>query len=72
MVDGERWRRALRKEADFSEWTPCDACTMTLQGPDGYRRSFTLDFNGNDNDPVTPGRVAEIIREKKKTWPDVG
>lgn len=69
IVDGEKWKWSVRKEKDYSEYTPCDERTMTLQGPDGYRRSFHLDF---DTDAVTPSRVVEIIREKKKTWPEVG
>jgi len=67
-IAGEKWWWAVRKEPDYSEYTPCNLRTMTLQGPDGYRRSFTLDY---DTSPVTPSKVANIIREKKATWPCV-
>lgn len=68
VVDGENWKWSVHKKPDCSEYTPCDERTMTLHGPDGYRRTFHLDF---DTDAITPARVAEIVREKKKTWPDV-
>jgi len=64
VVDGETWKWAVKKEADWSEMTPCDTRTLTLQGPDGYRKEHDVPYAVGVAG-VTPSFVAEFIRKLK-------
>lgn len=67
IVDGEKWKWSARKSPDWSEWTPAlSECDLTLQGPDGYRRTFEV-----DEKIVTPSFVADFIRKllREDRWP---
>lgn len=66
VVDDEKWEWSLRKEPDWSEYTPCDERTISLYGPDGYLRRVHFDY---DTTPVTPDIVADFIRKIREDWP---